>query len=152
MEELLEEIQGQQVLVAYWFQHDLERLQARFGKKVPYIGSGVSVKKAKEYEAAWNAGEVPLMFGHPMSMAHGLNYQKSHAHHVVFFTMTPDFELYDQYIRRIRRRGNKAKQVFVHHIMARQTVDTWGILPTLRQRDKTQLSLFEALRAIVKKR
>lgn len=150
LEELLEEVQGQQVLVAYWFQHDLARLQARFGKNTPYIGSGVSVKSAQAHEARWNAGEIPLMFGHPMSMAHGLNFQKSNAHHVVFFSVMPDFELYDQFIRRLRRRGNKSRFVYVHHLIARKTVDAWGIMPSLRRKDKTQGKLFDALRVTAK--
>lgn len=150
LEELLEEIQGQQVLVAYWFEHDLERLKKHFGKDIPHIGKGVSVKKAKKYEAAWNAGELPLMFGHPMSMAHGLNFQKSNAHHIIFFSVSPDFELYDQFIRRLRRRGNKSKYVYVHHILARRTVETWGIMPSLRRKDVGQTKLFDALRAAAK--
>lgn len=152
LEELLEEIQGQQVLVAYWFEHDLERLKARFGKDTPHIGKGVSVKKAKEYEDAWNAGTLRLMFGHPMSMAHGLNYQKSNARHIVFYSVMPDFELYDQFIRRIRRRGNKSKFVYIHHILARRTVDTWGIMPSLRRKDAGQLKLFDALRRLSRNR
>lgn len=148
LEELLDEVQGQQVLVAYWFKHDLEKLLARFGKDTPYIGAGVSVKRALAHEAAWNAGELPMLIGHPSSMGHGLNLQKSSARHVVWFTVTPDYELYDQFNRRICRRGNTAKVVHVHHIVADRTVDTWGILPSLRRKHRVQDNLFEALREL----
>jgi hypothetical protein len=150
LEDLVEELQGQQILVAYWFKHDLEKLQKLFGKNVPYIGSGVSIAKAREYEAKWNAGKIPVMLGHPMSMAHGVNFQKSSAHHIAWYTVTPDNELYDQFNRRLRRRGNKAKTVFVHHLLARATVDTWAIMPSLHRKDMTQNRLFDALRKIVK--
>lgn len=146
LEELIEDLQGQQVLVAYWYRHSLERLQQRFGKDTPYIGSGVSVKKAQAYEAEWNAGNIPVMFGQPASMGHGLNLQHSNAHHIVWFDLIPDYELYTQYNARLCRRGNKAPFVFVHHIAARQTVDTWAILPSLRRKEKTQNKLFDALR------
>ncbi len=144
--ELLEEVQGQQVLIGYWFKHSLERLKKHFGNDVPHIGSGVSVKKALAYEEAWNAGELPVLLGHPMSMAHGLNFQKSSPHHVIWFDVSPDFELYDQFIRRLRRRGNMSKFMYVHHILARQTVEVWNIMPSLRRKNKGQLRLFDALR------
>lgn len=146
LEELIEELQGQQVLIAYWFQHDLEKLRKRFGAKTPYIGSGASVKEAKRAEAAWNAGDLPYMFGHPASMAHGLNFQKSSAHHVAWYTPTSDYELTDQFIRRLRRRGNRAKTVWSHYFVAARTVETWGILPSHRRKEGEQGNLFSALR------
>lgn len=148
LEELIDELQGQQLLTAYWFKHDLEKLHGRFGKKIPYIGSGVSVKEAVRIEAAWNAGDIPLLFGHPQSMAHGLNFQKSNAHHVAWYTPTPDYELYDQFCRRLCRRGNKSKIVWSHILCAARTVETWGIVPSLGRKNKTQGSLFEALRLL----
>lgn len=146
LEDLIDEVQGQQVLIAYWFGHDLEKLLARFGKDTPHIGSGVSVKRAQEYEAAWNAGEIPFMFGHPQSMGHGVNFQKSSARHIAWYSVTPDFELYDQFVRRLCRRGNTSSTVTSHRIVADNTVDTWGILPSLNRKQHTQNRLFEALR------
>jgi hypothetical protein len=43
LEELVEELCGAPLLVAYEFNHDLERLQKRF-PAAPYIGAGVSSK------------------------------------------------------------------------------------------------------------
>jgi hypothetical protein len=150
LEELLDELQGQQVLVAYWYRHDLDKLLARFGKKTPYIGSGVSVKEALRIEAAWNAGDLPFVCGHPQSMGHGLNFQKSSAHHVAWYTPTPDFELYDQFCRRLCRRGNKAKTVYSHIFAAERTVETWGILPSIRRKERNQGALFSALRTLAR--
>lgn len=143
LEELVDELQGQPLLVAYEFNHDLDRLRARF-KDVPYIGAGVSGQRAKEIESSWNAGDIPLLLGHPASMGHGLNFQKSDGQHVAWFGMTWDLELYDQFIKRVRRQGNKAKRVFVHHIMARDTVDetVWHVQ---RSKTKTQDALLLAL-------
>lgn len=149
--ELIEELQGSQLLVGFHFGHDLERIKKRFGNDVPYIGSGVSVKKALAYEAAWNAGELPVLFGHPQSMGHGLNLQKGSAHHIAWLTGTADFELADQFERRLRRRGNKAGTVFIHHIVARNTVDE-AILASKRRKHGTQTALFDALREYVKSR
>ena len=85
------------------------------------------------------------MFGHPASMGHGLNLQESNAHHICWFTQTWDFELYDQFIRRVLRQGNTHKSVTVHHIVARGTVDE-AILRALRRKEKNQGALLAALK------
>lgn len=142
--ELLEELNGQQLLVAYDFHHDLERLLKRF-PDTPYIGGGVSIKKGKDIETAWNLGQLPLVFAHPASIGHGMNLQKSHAHHVCWFTMSWDFELYDQFNRRLRRQGNNADYVHVYHLMARDTVEE-SVYYALRRKFKTQKELLDALK------
>lgn len=146
LEELIEELQGSPILVAYDFNHTLERVKARFGKDVPYIGSGVSPKRALELEAAWNAGRLPYLFGHPASMGHGLNLQEA-GQHVAWLDMTWDYELYDQLIRRVRRQGNKHKRIFCHHIMADDTVDE-AMLGSLKAKRNGQNALFDALKTM----
>lgn len=142
--DLVEELQGAPLLVAYDFEHDLDRLKTKFGSDIPYIGGGVSAKRFKELEAAWNHGELPILFGHPQSVAHGLNLQQA-GNHVCWHSLTWDFELYDQFIRRIRRQGSKAKRVFNHHLIAKGTIDE-TMLWALRSKDKGQKALYEALK------
>lgn len=148
--DLVEEISGQPVLIAYEFEHDLERLLKVFGKDTPYIGGGVSAKKSKQIEDAWNRGEIPVLLGHPASMGHGLNLQNA-GNHVVWYGLTYDYELYDQFIRRVLRQGSKHKRVFVHHIIARDTVDE-AKLYSLRRKKKGQNALLDALRVYVRDR
>jgi YD repeat-containing protein len=145
VEELVEELQGSPLLVAYDFNHDLARLQERFGKDVPNIGSGVSPKKSKVIEDAWNRGELPLLLAHPQSAGHGLNLQES-GFHVAWHSMTYDWDLYDQLIRRLRRSGQKSKRIYVHNIMASGTVDE-DILMSLKSKDRGQQAFFNALKA-----
>jgi SNF2 family DNA or RNA helicase len=142
VEDLLDELQGSPLLVAYDFKHDLARLQARL--KAPYIGSGVSIKESKRLEAQWNDGKISVLLAHPQSIAHGLNLQGS-CHHVCWHSMTWDFELYDQFIRRVRRSGQAQRQVFVHHVMAKNTVDGL-MLAALKSKNKGQQALFTALK------
>jgi SNF2 family DNA or RNA helicase len=149
LEELIEELQGAPLLVAYDFQHDLERIKKRFGKDVPYIGGGVSVTRSQELEAAWNRGELPYLFGHPQSIAHGLNLQER-GQHVAWHSLTWDYELYDQFIRRVRRQGNKAKRVYVHHLIAAGTIDE-VILAALKMKRRGQNALFAALKQLKNK-
>ncbi len=144
--DLVEELQGQPLLVAYDFNHDLERIRARLGD-APHLGSGMSGREAQAIEKAWNRGEVPVLLGHPQSVGHGLNLQGSGCRHVCWYSLTWDFELYDQFIRRVRRQGAKTDRVFVHHIIAKNTVDQ-NILWALRRKDKTQRALLDALKQL----
>jgi SNF2 family DNA or RNA helicase len=144
LSELVEELQGTPLLVAYEFRHDLARILQFLGPNTPYIGGGVSTKRAAELERAWNAGELPILLGHPASIGHGLNLQGANAHNVCFFGITWDYELYDQFIRRLLRQGNTAKRVIVHHIVARDTVDE-AKLKALRKKKHDQGALLDAL-------
>jgi len=146
LDDLLEELQGSPLLVAYDFKHDLGRLQKRFGKDVPYIGGGVSVKRSKEIEIRWNNGELPLLLAHPQSAGHGLNLQGA-CNHVAWHSLTWDYELYDQFNRRVLRQGNTRKRVFLHHIIAEGTIDE-VVLAALKVKRKGQNALFEALKKI----
>lgn len=143
LEDLVEELQGSPLIVAYEFNHDLERMLKRFGKDTPYIGAGVSPKRGKEIEDAWNAGEIPLLFGHPQSMGHGLNMQ-GYGFHVAWFALTWDYELYDQFIRRIFRQGNKNARVFIHYLLMRNTIDE-DVFAVIKGKAKGQQALFDAL-------
>jgi len=147
---LVEELQGNPLLVAYEFAHDLDRLQRALGKDVPYIGGGVSTKKSAIIERAWNNGELPVLLGQPQSMAHGLNLQGA-GHHVCWHSLTWDYELYDQLVRRVFRQGNTHATVFVHRILMRGTVDI-AVLSAIRAKAKGQRALFDALKALGRSR
>lgn len=144
--ELIDELNGSPVLIAYDYEHDLSRLLKALGKNAPYIGGGVSLKRSAEIEREWNAGNLPYVLGHPQSVAHGLNLQRGQAKHVCWHSLTWDFEVYDQFNKRVCRQGNKQKQVFIHHILAYQTVDE-AKLRALKGKDKAQRSLLNALKA-----
>lgn len=150
VESLVEELQGSPLLVAYDFQHDLDRLRKVLGNDVPYIGGGVPPSRFKELEKAWNRGELSVLLGHPQSVAHGLNIQES-GYHIAWHSLTWDFELYDQFIRRIRRPGQKAKRVFVHRFIAKDTVDE-QMIASLQAKDSGQQALYKALVDLAKKR
>jgi SNF2 family DNA or RNA helicase len=147
VEELLENLQGNQLLLGYEFNHDLDALIRRFGKagKMPYIGAGVSAKAAAEYEREWNAGNIQMLPCHPASAGHGLNLQKSHAHNVGWYGVPWNYEYYDQFIRRILRQGNNSKRVMNHHIIAKDTVDLIALYDKTRKA-RGQDALFDALK------
>lgn len=146
--DIVEELQGQPVLIGYEFDHELERLREVFGKDVPYMAGGVSPKKTIELEKAWNAGEIPVFLGQNQAVALGLNLQES-GHTVIFHTLPWSYETYDQFIRRLRRKGQK-KRVIVHRIITMNTTDEAQILG-LGASQHTQDALFQALKTYWRK-
>lgn len=146
LKELIEELQGEPLLVAYQFKHELDRIREALGKDTPFVGGGVNTAKLKEIEAKWNRGEIPVLLGQAGAIAHGLNLQKV-ARHVCWFSLTWNYEDYDQLNRRIWRQGNKASHVFVHHIIARNTVDE-ALLGSVKSKAKGQNAFFSALQAL----
>lgn len=143
LEALIEELQGQPVLVAYQFQHDLERLLERFGKDSPVFGS--NMKKNAAIEEAWNANELPFVFGQQDSIAHALNLQGGNARHVAHYSTTWNLETWDQVTRRVRRSGNTSAQVFRHIAIMKDTTDE-DRMYSIGRKDKGQRSLFDALK------
>lgn len=147
VEELIEELSGQRVIIAYMFQHDLDRLKDTFGKNLPT--ADVTGKKLVKLEADWNAGELPILCGQISSISHGLNLQDG-GNSMILITPDYNFEDYDQLIRRLRRQGQK-KRVILHRIIARNTVDE-VIIKSLHSKQKGQDALFDALKDYLKQR
>lgn len=150
VDELVSELNGSPALVAYEYGHDLVRLKALLGADTPHIGGGVSTKRSTEIEEHWNQGELPVLLGQPQSIAHGLNLQQA-GNHVIWHSLTWNFEDYDQFIRRVLRQGNTHNKVFVHRIIARDTTDELKIM-ALNQKFRTQKDLFDALNNFLKRK
>jgi len=144
LEEIIEEADGEPVLVAYNFQFSLARIKKRF-KKAVVFGEG-DVRKTK---ADWNAGKIDLLLAHPQSVGHGQNIQFG-GNLMVWFDLVWDLEVFQQMCKRLHRPGQK-RPVTIHHILAKNTVDE-DILPRLQDRAATQDSILRAFRADMLKR
>ena len=140
LEDLIEAANGKPVLVAYWFKHDLDRITERLHKlHIPFARADKS-----ESIERWNRGELPVMLIHPASAGHGLNLQSGGCT-LVWYGLTWSLELYQQTNARLWRQGQKST-VVIHHIIAEGTIDE-RIMATLRQKDKTQTALMDAVKA-----
>jgi hypothetical protein len=108
------------VLVPYYFKHDLVRLRQRFDKEgMAYAAFGP--KNSERIVDRWNGGYTPILLIHPQSAAHGLNLQFG-GHHLVWFTMLWSLERYLQTLARLARSGQSGI-VGNHHILTRRTTD-----------------------------
>lgn len=151
LDDLLDELQGHQLLVGYEFVHEMLRLRERRknAAHVEFVGGGTSDKEAARITQAWNDGSVRELYGHPGSIGHGLNLQKSHAHHVCWLSGTWDYELWDQFIRRLKRQGNTSKHLYLYMFIARNTVDeaVWAAMQRKRHDQNTLLDALKEYRS-----
>ena len=136
LEDLLEGANGKPVLVAYWFKHDLERIQKRFTVR--------ELKSSGDIQD-WNAGRIPVAVIHPASAGHGLNLQAGGST-LAWFGLTWSLELYQQTNARLWRQGQRADTVVIHHIIAQGTIDE-QFMQALEDKDRTQAALIHAVKA-----
>lgn len=141
LEDLIEGANGKPVLVAYWYKHDLARIQERF--KVRELKSSKDITD-------WNAGKIPVAVIHPASAGHGLNLQAGGST-LIWFGLTWSLELYQQTNARLWRQGQQAETVVIHHIITRGTVDE-DVMQSLSEKDRSQAGLMRAVRARVEAR
>lgn len=139
LEDIIESANGKPLLIAYWYNHDSERIKKRFDVR--------EIKTSKDI-ADWNDVKIPVALIHPASAGHGLNLQ-SGGNHIVWFGLTWSLELYSQTIARLWRQGQSEKTVIVQHIVADNTIDE-QILKALKNKDKTQSALISAVKADLK--
>ena len=142
LEDLIEAANGKPVLVAYWYKHDLDRIEERLHKlHIPFARAD----KADSLER-WNRGELPVMLLHPASAGHGLNLQAGGST-LIWYGLTWSLELYQQTNDRLWRQGQQ-HTVVIHHIIAEDTIDE-RIMAALRFKDKSQTALKDAVKAIL---
>lgn len=144
LEDFFEAANGKPVLVAYWFKHDLSRIEERLQKRhIPFskLDTADSIKR-------WNNGELPVALVHPASAGHGLNLQ-SGGSTLIWFGLTWSLELYQQTNARLWRQGQEADTVVIHHLIAKETIDE-RIMVALKKKDKTQSALIDAVKADLK--
>lgn len=146
--DLVEELGGKPILVTYEHRHELavikKTLKRVIGKEPPHIGGDVSAKKGDELARKWNAGELHVLLAQPASAGHGLNLQMG-GHHVAWYSIPWDLELYDQLVGRIWRQGQVADRVVVHHLVASETIDE-VLVKVQAQKDREQSDLLDALK------
>jgi len=95
--------------------------------------------------ARWNKGELPVALIHPASAGHGLNLQAGGST-IIWFGLTWSLELYQQTNARLWRQGQSAGTVVVQHIITSNSIDG-RIIKALSEKDQTQSSLIEAVKA-----
>lgn len=141
LDSLIEEANGNPILLSYNWVHDKERLLKRY----PFA----RFLKTKQDEDDWNAGKIPLLVTHPGSAGHGLNLQHG-GHIIVYFGIDWPLEYHEQILERIGPRRQKQsgydRPVYIHMILARDTLDE-AVLERLQSKRSIQEILLEAMKS-----
>ena len=138
LSEIIENVNGQPVLVLYNFKHDYDSLVDRFKKLEPKtLQTGRDIKE-------WNEDKTKILLAHPASVGHGLNLQAG-GNIIIWYGLTWSLELYQQANARLYRQVQK-NSVIIHHLVAEGTVDE-HVMQVLHTKDKGQRTLIEAVKA-----
>lgn len=137
LEQLVDELEGSPLIIAYWYKSSLARLRKLFPKASVFDATGKIVKP-------WNDGKVPLLLMHPASVAHGLNMQYGPGRDIYYFDLPWSYELYYQLYRRIHRQG-QTLQCRIHLPQMIGTNDEL-VADRLLAKEDAQEALFERIR------
>lgn len=138
----LVEESGEQVMVAYNFRSDKERLLARFPQAVDLAaGDGM---------AAFKGGSAAMGIAHPASVGHGVDGLQNVCRTLVFFGHSWDSELREQIIERVgpmrQHQAGLDRPLFLYDIVARGTIDQ-----TVMARHESKRSVQDLLMEAMKK-
>jgi SNF2 family DNA or RNA helicase len=120
LEELLNENQRANTIIAYTYQEELAELKRRY----PHA----QTLDDKDAIQRWNEGRIELLLVHPKSAGHGLNLQFGGCK-IIFLSLPWSLELYEQTVGRLHRSGQK-HDVWCYVMLTNKTIDEkiWGAL------------------------
>ena len=139
--DLVDELNGKPLLVAYQYGHDAERIRRAF-PKAPVIRGGVKPAESTRLCEEWNAGKHHVFLVQPQALSHGANMQFGGAD-LAWFGHTDQLEIYIQFNARLWRQGQKLP-VRLHHFIADDTVDL-AVWDRLGEKGSRQDALLKAL-------
>lgn len=140
LDQLIEEANGENVLIFYGFRHELDRLKARYPEAI----------EIREPNAIrdWKAGKIKILLAHPASAGHGLNLQ-SGGSISIWFSLPMSLELYQQAIKRLHRQGQQ-NTVRNYILIARDTFEEEVYYRILMNKEIRQNAILEVLKAKIK--
>lgn len=136
LKDLVENNPNENLLVAYNFKSDKDRLLKAFP-------DAVELDKQGKVLDDWNKGKIKMLIAHPMSAGHGLNMQYG-GNTLVYFSTGWSLEYYQQFNKRLHRNGQK-NTVKIIHIVVKGGVDE-AVMTALSSKATTQAKLLESLK------
>jgi len=140
LRDYIAEQQGHNILVAYYFKHDLSALKLAFPNAVVFGSAPETIKN-------WNLGHISLMLIHPASAGHGINIQFG-GRRILWFGPIPtrDLELYQQLNARLAdARAVGLGTTFIDTLCSIGTIDEQA-MEVLQMKAATQNAMKLALK------
>lgn len=136
--DLVEQNESENILVAYNYRSDYERLQKRFPHAVK-LGTDNNII------TQWNEGKLRMVLAHPGTAGMGLNLQRG-GNLLIWFGLSWNLEHYQQFNARLHRQG-QTKPVRIIHLVTRGTIDE-RVMKVIANKGYTQDMLVDALKEI----
>lgn len=137
LKEFIELYPDENILVAYKFNSDLERIQKAIPESI-----NLTRKNVIEVRDKWNSGKIKVLLCQ-CGTAKGLNLQQG-GRIIVWFGLTPDLEHYQQFNARLHRQG-QSKPVLIYHIVAKGCKDE-EIVKVLSLKNINQEMIYQILK------
>lgn len=144
LRDIVSDLAGEPVVVAYFFKSDLARLKKAFPEGVYFDDSAKTLDD-------FCAGRIPVLFLHPASAAHGIDGMQEHCRNIVWFSMTWNLEDFQQTNERIgatrQVQSGFYRTVYVHLLVGENTIEE-----DMVDRVESKASVQDAVKAAMKKR
>lgn len=136
LSDIVDDNPSENILIAYNYKTDLERLIKKFPDAVVMDKQGDAVQ-------LWNDGRIKMLLAHPASAGHGLNLQAG-GNMIVWFGLNWSLELYQQFNGRLHRQG-QTKPVKIIHLVTQGCIDE-KVMSAIANKASTQRELLDALK------
>ena len=133
LDEILEQHEGENILLAYNFKHELDRILKRYPQAVAFNDKSVD---------NWNSGKIKILCIHPASASHGINLQHG-GRILVWLSPTYDLERHLQLEGRISRIGQKHTTLYYNIVLGDIERE---IAKKRNEKDVKQVKLLKKLR------
>lgn len=137
LEEIIENHPDENILIAFNFKCDEQRIKSRIKYTVT-----LNAKNITEVENQWNKKHIKLLLCQ-CSTAKGLNLQHG-GRIIIWFGLTWNMENYKQFNARLHRQG-QTKPVIIYHLVASGCMDE-RVLTILQNKDSNQEQLIKILK------
>lgn len=144
LQDLVSDLNGASLLVAYQFRSDLARLKEAFPKGRYFDDNPATLRD-------FIAGKIPILFIHPASGGHGIDGMQEICQDIAFFSQTWNLEEFEQVIERIgavrQVSAGFFRDVRVHLLVAENTIEE-----DMVERIDSKASVQESLKNAMKRR
>lgn len=137
LKEFIELYSDENILVAYNFKSDAERIKKAFPNSVTLNRNNIV-----EMEKRWNEGKIKLLLCQS-GTAKGLNLQQG-GRIIIWFGITYNLEHYLQFNARLHRQG-QTKPVLIYHIVANKCKDE-KVMEVLANKNATSEMIYQILK------
>lgn len=128
--EKVEELQGRPILITYNFNEDERRLIEAF-PNATIVNHG---SQMKQIEDDWNKGKINILLAQIHKLSHGVNLQYGPGRNILFYSLTYNFDTYDQLIRRFERQGSKHSSIIIWRLIVKNTIHK-AIIKTIESKN-----------------